>query len=65
MVCDHSLGRNDILKFFYCFIILFLTVSIFKYFYYLYHLVTKRVQKCSHFKFEYRLFELESTCQFT
>jgi hypothetical protein len=24
MVCNHSLGRNDILKFVYCFIILFL-----------------------------------------
>jgi hypothetical protein len=32
MGCDHSLGRNDIFKFVYCFIILFLTVYIFKYF---------------------------------
>jgi hypothetical protein len=32
MCCDHSLGRNDILKFIYCFMILFLTVYIFKHF---------------------------------
>jgi hypothetical protein len=29
---DHSLGRKEILKFIYCFMILFLTVYIFKYF---------------------------------
>jgi hypothetical protein len=30
--CDHSLGHKDILKFIYYFIILFLTVYIFKHF---------------------------------
>jgi hypothetical protein len=29
---NHSLGQKDILKFIYCFMILFLTVYIFKYF---------------------------------
>jgi hypothetical protein len=29
---DHSLGRNEVLKFVYCFMILFLTIYIFKYF---------------------------------
>jgi hypothetical protein len=28
MSCDHSLSRKDILKFIYCFMILFLTVYI-------------------------------------
>jgi hypothetical protein len=32
MGCDHSLGRNDILKFIYCFMILFLTIYIFNHF---------------------------------
>jgi hypothetical protein len=32
MGCDHSLGQKDILKFIYCFMILFLKVSLFKYF---------------------------------
>jgi hypothetical protein len=32
MDCDHSMNRNDILKFIYCFMIIFLTVYIFKYF---------------------------------
>jgi hypothetical protein len=32
MDCDHSLDRKNILKFMYCFIILFLTVYIFKHF---------------------------------
>jgi hypothetical protein len=32
MSCDHSLGQKDILKFVYCFIILFLTVYILKHF---------------------------------
>jgi hypothetical protein len=32
MGCDHSLSRKDILKFVYYFMILFLTVYIFKYF---------------------------------
>jgi hypothetical protein len=30
--CNHSLCRKDILKFIYCFMILFLTVYIFKHF---------------------------------
>jgi hypothetical protein len=30
MDCDHSLGRKDKLKFVYCFMILFLTIHIFK-----------------------------------
>jgi hypothetical protein len=34
MSYDHSLDQNDILKFVYCFMILFLTAYIFKYFYY-------------------------------
>jgi hypothetical protein len=33
MSCDHSLGRKDILKFDYYFMILFLTVYILKYFF--------------------------------
>jgi hypothetical protein len=33
MSCNHSLGQKDILKFIYCFTILFLMVYIFKYFY--------------------------------
>jgi hypothetical protein len=32
MSCDHSLSRNDILKFIYYFIIIFLTVYIFNIF---------------------------------
>jgi hypothetical protein len=32
MGCDHSLDREDILKFVYCFMILFFTVYILKYF---------------------------------
>jgi hypothetical protein len=32
MCCDHSLSQKDILKFIYCFMILFLTVYLFKYF---------------------------------
>jgi hypothetical protein len=32
MGCDHSLDQKDILKFVYCFMILFLMVYIFKYF---------------------------------
>jgi hypothetical protein len=28
MGCDYSLGRNDILKFIYCFMILFYTIYI-------------------------------------
>jgi hypothetical protein len=33
MDCDHSLGQKGIIKFVYCFMILFLMVYIFKYFY--------------------------------
>jgi hypothetical protein len=33
MGCDHSLGWKDILKFVYCFIILFLILYIFKHFF--------------------------------
>jgi hypothetical protein len=33
MGCDHSLDQKDILKFVYCFMILFLMVYIFKYFF--------------------------------
>jgi hypothetical protein len=33
MCYDHSLGQKDILKFIYYFIIIFLTVYIFKHFY--------------------------------
>jgi hypothetical protein len=33
MGCDHSLGRKDIIKFVYCFMILFLTIYILKYFF--------------------------------
>jgi hypothetical protein len=33
MGCDHSLGQKDILKFVYCFMILFLTVYIFTHFF--------------------------------
>jgi hypothetical protein len=33
MGCDHSLGQKDILKFIYCFMILFFMVYIFKYFF--------------------------------
>jgi hypothetical protein len=32
MGCDHSLDQKEILKFIYCFIILFVTVYVFKYF---------------------------------
>jgi hypothetical protein len=32
MVCDHSVGRKEVLNFVYCFMILFLTIYIFKYF---------------------------------
>jgi hypothetical protein len=32
MNCDHSLAQKDILKFIYYFMIIFLTVYIFKYF---------------------------------
>jgi hypothetical protein len=31
--CEHSLGRKEVLKFVYCFMILFLIVYIFKYFF--------------------------------
>jgi hypothetical protein len=64
MVCNYFLGRKDILKFGYYFIILFLTVYIFRHFYCQYHLVTKKVQQCFHFNFDYLLFELELTCEF-
>jgi hypothetical protein len=33
MGCDHFLGRKDILKFVYCFMILFLIVYILKHFF--------------------------------
>jgi hypothetical protein len=33
MGCDHSLGQKDILKFVYCFMILFLIVYIFTHFF--------------------------------
>jgi hypothetical protein len=33
MGCDHSFGQKDILKYVYYFMILFLTVYIFKYFF--------------------------------
>jgi hypothetical protein len=32
MDCNHSLGRKNILKFVYCFMIIFLTLYILKYF---------------------------------
>jgi hypothetical protein len=32
MSCDHSLSQKDILKFVYCFMIIFLTIYIFKHF---------------------------------
>jgi hypothetical protein len=45
MDCAHSLGRKDILKFVYCFIILFFKYIYFKYFLLLlYYVVTKVVQ---------------------
>jgi hypothetical protein len=39
MGCNHSVGQKDILKFVYCFMILFLIVYIFKYFLLLVHYV--------------------------
>jgi hypothetical protein len=33
MGCDHTLGWKEVLKFIYCFMILFLKVYIFKHFY--------------------------------
>jgi hypothetical protein len=38
MGCDNSLGRKDIFKFVYCFMIISLTIDIFK------HLVIKELQ---------------------
>jgi hypothetical protein len=43
MGCDHTLGWKEVLKFIYCFMILFLKVYIFKHFYCYYYLVTKGV----------------------
>jgi hypothetical protein len=62
---DHSLGWKDILKFVYCFMMLFLTIYIFKYILLLVPCSHKKSAICCHFKFDYLLLELESPYEFT
>jgi hypothetical protein len=62
----HSLGRNDILKSVYCFMILFLILYIFKYFFTVSTIESPR--ECNNvviLGLVIFFIEMESTCEFT
>jgi hypothetical protein len=65
MGCNHSLGRKDIFKFIYCFMILFPTIYILKHFLLLVPCSQQGSAIMLSFQFDYLLLQLESTCEFT